>query len=104
MGRLSEVLLKPAPAFNHVILDMFSPYAVRGEVRKRTTGKAYGVIFTDLVMMAVHIEARFAYDTRSLLMVLSRFASVRGWKRLFTATMVSVSGIRRGITCVEGML
>ena len=74
------MLLKPAPAFNHVILDMFSPYAVRGEVRKRTTGKAYGVIFTNLVMRAVHNKAVFAYDTSSFLMALSRFASVRGWK------------------------
>ena len=80
MGRLSKVLLKPAPAFNHVILDMFSPYAVLGKVRKRTTGKAYGVIFTNLVMRAVHNKAVFAYDTSSFLMALSRFASVRGWK------------------------
>ena len=85
-------------------MDMFSPYAARGELRKRTTGKAYGVIFTDLVLRAVHIEAGFAYDTSSFLMALGRYASVRGWKGLFTAIIVSVSGIRRGITCVEGML
>ncbi|KAK3751657.1 hypothetical protein QZH41_005866 [Actinostola sp. cb2023] len=52
---------------------------VRGELQKRTSGKAYGVIFTDMVMRAVHIEAVFAYDTSSFLLALSRFASVRGW-------------------------
>ena len=79
MGRQSEALLKPAPAFNHVMLDMFGPYAV---VQKRTTVKTYGVIFTDLVMMAVHIEAMFAYDSISFLMALSRFASVLGWEEI----------------------
>ena len=79
MRRQSELLLKPAPAFNHVMLDMFGPYAV---VQKRTTVKTYEVIFTYLVMMAVHIETMFAYDTISFLMALSRFASVLGWEEI----------------------
>ena len=79
MGLLPDARLRPAPAFNSVMLDLFGPYKVRGEVQKRTSGKAYGVIFTDLTMRAVHIEAVFGYDTSSFLMALSRFASVRGW-------------------------
>jgi hypothetical protein len=64
------------------MIDLFGPYSVRGEVQKRTSGKAYGVIFTDLVMRAVHIEAVFGYDTESFLMALSRFVSVRGWPEI----------------------
>ena len=79
MGLLPEARLKPAPAFNHVMLDLFGPYTVRGEVQKRTSGKAYGVLFTDLTVRAVHIEAVFGYDTSNFLMALSRFASLRGW-------------------------
>ena len=79
MGLLPVARLKPAPAFNHVMLDLFGPYMVRGEVQKRTSGKAYGVMFTDLAMRAVHIEAVFGYDTNNFLMALSRFASIRGW-------------------------
>jgi hypothetical protein len=79
MGPLPNVRLKPAPAFSHVMLDLFGPYQVRGEVQKRTSGKAYGVIFTDLAMRAVHIEAVFGYDTSSFLLALSRFVSLRGW-------------------------
>ena len=63
----------------YTMLDLFGPYAVRGEVQKRTSGKAYGVIFTDLVSRAVHIETVYGYDTPSVLLALSRFASVRGW-------------------------
>ena len=57
MGKLPEARLKLAPAFNRVMFDLFGPYTVRGEVQKRTNGKAYGVIFTDLAVRAVHIEA-----------------------------------------------
>ena len=33
MGPLPDTRLKPAPAFNHVMLDLFGPYTVRGEVQ-----------------------------------------------------------------------
>ena len=66
-------------SFNHVMLDLFGPYTVRGEVQKHTSGKAYGVMFTDLAMRAEHIKAVFGYDTSNFLMALSRFASLRGW-------------------------
>ena len=79
MGRLPEARLKPAPPFTYTMVDLFGPYVVRGEVQKRTSEKAYGVIFTDLVSRAVHIEAVYGYDTSSFLLALSRFASIRGW-------------------------
>ena len=79
MGRLPEAQLKPALPFTYTMVDLFGPYVVRGKVEKRTSGKAYGVIFTDLVSRAVHIEAVYSYDTSSFLMAFSRFASIRGW-------------------------
>ena len=60
---------------------MFGPYVVKGEVQKRVSGKAYGIIFTDLVVGAVHIEAVYGYDTQSFLMALSS-------QRPFTATQI----------------
>lgn len=82
MGLLPEARLKPAPAFNHVMLDLFGPYTVGGKVQKPASGKAYGVMFTDLAMRAVHIEAVFGYNTSNFLMALSRFASLRGWPEM----------------------
>ena len=79
MGQMPPARLSPAPPFDSVMLDLFGPYHVRGEVQKRTTGKAWGVIFTDLCCRAVHIEVMFGYDTKSFLLALSRFAAVRGW-------------------------
>ena len=79
MGPLPEDRLKPSPPFSRTMVDFFGPYLVRGEVQKRTSGKVYGVIYTDLVMRAVHIEPSFGYDTSSFLMTLIRFTSLRGW-------------------------
>jgi hypothetical protein len=79
MGVLPTQRLKPAPAFDSTMVDLFGPYAIRGEVQKRTTGKGYGVIFTDLVSRAVHIEGCFGYDTSSFLLALCRFVNFRGY-------------------------
>jgi hypothetical protein len=79
MGSLPLGRLQPSAPFSNVVIDMFGPFPVRGEVQKRTTGKAWGVIFTDMASRAVHIEAVFGYDTASFLLALRRFTGVRGW-------------------------
>jgi len=82
MGELPVERLKPGPPFNHTMIDLFGPYLVRGEVQKRTCGKVYGVLFTDLASRAVHIEPAFAYDSESFLMALQRFTNIRGWPEI----------------------
>lgn len=79
MGQLPMARLKLSPPFTNVMVDFFGPFFVRGEVQKRTTGKAYRVILTDLGSRAVHIEGCFGYDTGSFLLSLKRFVSIRGW-------------------------
>ena len=44
MGPLPEERLKPAPAWNCTAVDLFGSFKIRDEVKKRTVGKAYGVI------------------------------------------------------------
>ena len=65
------------------MLDMTGLFLVRGEVSKRTSGKAYGVTFTDLIMGAAHIDAEFGYDITSFLVCLSRFVSIRRMTRSY---------------------
>jgi hypothetical protein len=79
MGSIPLLRLKPAPAFCNTMVDIFGPFAIRGEVQKRITGKGYGIIFTDLCSRAVHIEAAFGYDTQSFLLAFTRFISIRGY-------------------------
>ncbi|XP_014676964.1 PREDICTED: uncharacterized protein LOC106816843 [Priapulus caudatus] len=82
MGPLPEGLLKPAPVWAHMGLDLFGPFRIRGTVNKRTTGKAYGVLFVCLLSKAVHLELIDGYSTSSFLMGLRRFAAVRGWPQV----------------------
>ena len=79
MGPMPSERLSPAPPFTNVMVDLFGPFQVRGEVQKRTTAKAWGVIFTDLCCRAIHLEVVNGYDAQSFLLAFRRFASIRGW-------------------------
>lgn len=78
MGGFPTDRLKPALPFSRVMLDLFGPYQVKGEVQKRTSGKVYGVLFTDLASRAVHIETSVGYDTGSFMQALRRFNKLKG--------------------------
>ncbi|XP_067936851.1 uncharacterized protein [Watersipora subatra] len=82
MGCLPLGKLQQSAPFTNTVLDLFGPFPIRGEVQKRSTGKAWGVIFMDLYSRAVHIEPVFSYDTSSFLMALRRFTNIRGWPKV----------------------
>ena len=79
MGKLPIERLKPAPAWHSTALDLFGPFKIKDEVKKRTTGKAYGVIFNCLTTRAVHVDISSDYSTQKFLMVWRRFVSIRGY-------------------------
>ena len=81
MGQLPMERLKPSPPWYHCGVDMFGPYQIRDTVKKRTTSKAYGVIFTCMSSRAVHVDVAADYSTEKFLMVLRRFVSLRGYPR-----------------------
>ena len=98
MGSLPVERLRPSPPFTNVMVDMFGPYPIRGEVQKRTTGKAWCVIFTDLYCRAIQVEPVFGYDTSHFLLALSRFASMRGWpEKIFSDPGSQLLGANREI-------
>ena len=59
--------LKPSPVFLYIAVEYFGPFIIRGEVQKRTRGKAYGVILTCLNSRAVHIDIAPDYSTDTFL-------------------------------------
>ena len=63
------------PPFTHIGVDYFGPFYIR-EGRKEL--KRYGVLFTCLVVRAVHIETAQSLDTDSFINALRRFLSIRG--------------------------
>ena len=79
MGQLPKERLTPGPPFAATMLDLLGPFYTRGEVQKRTTGKCYFILLTDLAARAIHLECIFGYDTSHFLLGLSRFVNLRGW-------------------------
>ena len=82
MGKLPIERLKPAPPWSSVGIDLFCPFEIRGEVNKRSTGKVYGIIYFCLPSTAVHLDVAIDYSTDAFLMVLRRFASLRGYPNI----------------------
>ena len=79
MSPLPISRLKPAPAWTYTGIDLFGPFLVKGEVNKRSSGKCYGIIFTCLLIRAVHLEIAPNYSTDGFLMAFRRFTSIRGF-------------------------
>ena len=69
VGNLPTERLKPAPPWSSTGIDLFGPYKIRDEVKKRTTSKAYGVIFNCLGTRAVYLDIAADYSTDKFLMV-----------------------------------
>ena len=78
MAPLPEERLTPAPVFNSVALDLFGPLEIRDLVKKRVTGKGWGVIFVCMATSAIHLELAESYSTESFLQALRRFICIRG--------------------------
>ena len=76
MASLPEDRITPCkPPFTYVGVDCFGPFTVR---RGRSDVKRYGVLFTCLVVRAIHIEVVHSLDTESFINALRRFIARRG--------------------------
>ena len=95
MGKLPIERLKPAPAWDATALDFFGPFKIKDEVKKRTTGKAYGLIFNCLATRAVHVDISPDYSTEKFLMALRRFVSIRGYpSKLYSDNTIQYNTIQ----------
>ena len=83
MSPLPIERMQPCPPFSSVGIDFFGPYLIKGEIQKRIKGKGYGVIIACSSSRAVYIDVSKDYSTDSLLQVIRRFTSIRGWPNKF---------------------
>ena len=81
MGPLPVERISPSPSFAFTALDLFGPFYIKDTVKKRTKGKAYGVIFNCLSSRAVYLDLIDGYDTKSFTDGFRRFISIRGCPR-----------------------
>jgi hypothetical protein len=75
---MPDFRLGPQPVFSTTALDLFGPLEYKDMVRKRITGKGWGVIFVCTASSAIHLELTESYSTDAFLQALRRFMSMHG--------------------------
>ena len=78
MGDLPVERSRPAAPFQFMCVDLFGPYLVRDDVKKRVSMKVWGVVFCCMASRALHIDLVNSMSTESFLMVYQRFTAIRG--------------------------
>ncbi|KAJ8260443.1 hypothetical protein GJAV_G00182210 [Gymnothorax javanicus] len=78
MGDLPQERTGPASPFEFTAVDLFGPYQVKDDVRKRVTMKVWGVVFCCMASRAIHTELANTMSTESFLMAYQRFTAIRG--------------------------
>ena len=83
MAPLPEHRMGPTPPFYSTAVDLFGPLPISGSVNKRSTGKAWGVIFVCTSTSLAHVEIAKTYPTESFLMAVRRFLALHGAPKRF---------------------
>jgi hypothetical protein len=83
MAPLLEHRMGPTPPFFSTAVDLFGPLPIRGSVNKRSTGKAWRVIFECTSTSLAHMEVAETYSTESFLMAVRRFMALHGAPKKF---------------------
>lgn len=81
MGDLPAERTRPAAPFEFTAVDLFGPYHVRDDIKKRATMKVWGVVFSCMSSRAIHTELANTLSTESFLLAYQRFTAVRGHPR-----------------------
>ena len=109
MADLPEDRLDPAPPFTHIGIDVFGPWSV---VARKTRGgyvehKRWAVIFTCLVIRAIHIEVIHEMSSSSFINALRRLTALRGDVKLIrsdcgTNFVGAAKELRADVVDIEG--
>lgn len=71
----------PAAPFEFTAMDLFGPYEVKDEVKKRTRLKVWGIVFCCMASRAIHTEVVSDMSSEGFLLAYQRFTSLRGHPR-----------------------
>lgn len=81
MADLPPERTSPAAPFEFTTMDLFGPYEVKDEVKKRTRLKVWGIVFCCMASRAIHTDVVSDQSSEGFLLAYQRFASLRGHPR-----------------------
>nr|XP_043874409.1 uncharacterized protein LOC122764147 isoform X1 [Solea senegalensis] len=71
----------PASPFEFTTMDLFGPYEVKDEVKKRARLRVWGIVFCCMASRAIHTEVVSDMSSEGFLLAYQRFTSLRGHPR-----------------------
>lgn len=78
MSDLPPERSEPAAPFEFTTMDLFGPYDVRDEVKKRVKLKVWGIVFSCMASRAIHADIVSDMSSEGFLLAYQRFTSLRG--------------------------
>ncbi|XP_055768950.1 uncharacterized protein LOC129844827 [Salvelinus fontinalis] len=78
MSDLPSERITPARPFEYTTVDLFGPYEVKDEVKKKTKLKVWGIVFCCMVSRAMHTDVVSDQSTEGFLLAYQRFTALRG--------------------------
>ncbi len=81
MGDLPPERSEPVAPFEFTTLDLFGPYVVKDEVKKRTGLKVWGIVFCCMASRAIHTDIVSDQSTEGFMLAYQRFTTLRGYPR-----------------------
>ncbi|XP_052429387.1 uncharacterized protein LOC127970733 [Carassius gibelio] len=78
MSDLPPERIGPVAPFEFITVDLFGPYEVKDEVRKRVRLKVWGVVYCCMASRAVHTDVVSDQSTEGFLLSYKRFTALRG--------------------------
>ncbi|KAJ7999295.1 hypothetical protein DPEC_G00213940 [Dallia pectoralis] len=78
MGDLPVERSRPAAPFQFTSVDLFGPYLVKDDIKRRVSMKVWGVVFCCMASRALYLDLVSSMSTESFLMTYQRFVAIRG--------------------------
>lgn len=78
MSDLPPERITPARPFEYTTVDLFGPYEVKDEVRKKVKLKVWGIVFCCMASRAIHTDVVSDQSTEGFLLAYQRFTALRG--------------------------
>ncbi len=81
MSDLPSERITPANPFEYTTVDLFGPYEVKDEVRKKVKLKVWGIVFCCMASRAMHTDLVSDQSAEGFLLAYQRFTALRGHPR-----------------------
>ena len=85
MGQRAMDFSHKPSVWKHVKIDLMGPFICRGEKNPRITLKKWAAVIEDVYSGAVHCDVVEDYSAAAVILMMRKFAALRGWPTLVSS-------------------